>query len=260
RSLGRGLRAGTLPARAARLPDCLATWTGRPVPAVRTRRLRAALTGGARSSGLAGRLPGALAGRLAATAATLARCLALGPRPGIPGGGCRGRGRGLLLLAGGFRSGGRFFTGRAAARTATLATAFAAPTTGATATAVAAALGAAPAATTGLVGGTLLARLTEDLADALAFLAVGAGALRTRQRHQQVGLDRGGRDLLLDVGLDVRQPHRVALAGEADRIALLAQPRGAADPVDVVLRVERQVVVVDVLDAVDVQAAGGHVG
>src|SRR5690606_29761840 len=120
-------------------------------------------------------------------------------------------------------------------------------------------------ATTLLVGSALLARLAEDLADALVlgFLALGhrrPHALRARQLGQQLGGHRLGRDLLLDVGLDVRQAHRVALAGEADRIALLAQARGAADAVHVVLGVERQVVVVDVLDAVDVQAAGGHVG
>ena len=56
------------------------------------------------------------------------------------------------------------------------------------------------------------------------------------------------------------RPMRVALAGEADRVALGAQARGAADAVHVVLGVERQVVVVDVRHAVDVQAARGHVG
>src|SRR3546814_11467708 len=52
----------------------------------------------------------------------------------------------------------------------------------------------------------------------------------------------------------------IALAGGADRIALGAQPRGAADAVHVILGIERQVVVVDVLHAVDMQAARGHVG
>src|SRR5690606_15173407 len=141
--------------------------------------------------------------------------------------------------------------------------ALAAPFTGALATAAArpAALAAATAAA-GLVGGALLAGLPEDLADALAVGRFGLDALArlARKRGQQFGGDRFGRDLLLDVGLDVRQAHRVALAGEADRVALLAQARGAADAVDVVLGVERQVVVVDVLHAVDVQAARGHVG
>src|SRR5690606_17579834 len=93
------------------------------------------------------------------------------------------------------------------------------------------------AATAGLdaaarvVGGTLLARLAEDLADAVAVVvhafARNRFARLARQRHQQFLPHRLGRDLLLDVGLDVRQAHRVALAGEADRVALGAQPRGA---------------------------------
>src|SRR5690606_2265853 len=92
-----------------------------------------------------------------------------------------------------------------------------------------------------VVGRALLARLAEDLADALAFggLSLHAFARLARQRDQQVLGDRLGGDLLVDVGLDVRQAHRVALAGEADRIALGAQARGAADAVHVVLGVER---------------------
>ena len=56
------------------------------------------------------------------------------------------------------------------------------------------------------------------------------------------------------------RPIIVTLAGEADRVALRAQARGAADAMHVVLGVERQVVVVDVRHAVDVQAARGDVG
>jgi hypothetical protein len=119
---------------------------------------------------------------------------------------------------------------------------------------------AAAAAAALLVGGALLARLAEDLADALDLLAGDPLARLARQRLEQVRVDLLDRDLLLDEALDVRQPHRVALAGEADRVALRAQARGAADAVHVVLGVERQVVVVDVADAVDVQAARGHVG
>src|SRR5690606_35839234 len=121
---------------------------------------------------------------------------------------------------------------------------------------------AATAAAARILGGALLARLAEDLADALALFGfqLHAFARLARQRGQEFRGDRLGRDLLLDVGLDVGQADRVALAGEADRVALLAQPGGAADAVDVVLGVEGQVVVVDVLHAVDVQAAGGDVG
>src|SRR5690606_25845537 len=124
---------------------------------------------------------------------------------------------------------------------------------------------AAPATTAFFLGGALLAGLLEDRADALFLgvipvIALGTLALGPRQRHQQVRLDRRGRQLLLDVGLDVGQAHRIALAGEADRVALGTQARGAPDPVHVVLGIERQVVVVDVADAIDVQAAGGDVG
>src|SRR5690606_33663665 len=129
------------------------------------------------------------------------------------------------------------------------------------ATAAGLATAAAPASAALFVRGALLARLAEDLADAFFFPVIGrALAPGPRQRDQQFRGYRLDRDLLLDVGLDVRQRHRVALAGEADRVALGAQPRGAADAVHVVLGVERQVVVVDVLHAVDVQAARGHVG
>src|SRR5690606_18677878 len=139
------------------------------------------------------------------------------------------------------------------------------PASLAAAAAPASALAAAAArstATAGVVGGALLARLAEDLAHALALgrLGLHAFARLARHRGQQLGGHRLGRDLLLDERLDVRQPHRVALAGEADRVALLAQARGAADAVHVVLGVEREVVVVDVLDPVDVQPARGDVG
>src|SRR5690606_9885987 len=121
---------------------------------------------------------------------------------------------------------------------------------------------ATPAAPARVVRGALLARLAEDLADALAVLRLELDTLArlARQRGHQLPGHRLGRDLLLDEGLDVRQPDGVALAGEADRVALGAQPRGAADAVHVVLGVERQVVVVDVRHALDVQAARGHVG
>src|SRR5690606_41486130 len=84
---------------------------------------------------------------------------------------------------------------------------------------------AATAATALLVGRALLARLLEDRADAFLFAVVTLDrlALRARQGDQQVGLHRRGRELLFDVRLDVRQAHCVALAGEADRVALGAQ-------------------------------------
>src|SRR5690606_15941631 len=95
-----------------------------------------------------------------------------------------------------------------------------------------------------LVGGALLARLLEDRPDALLLRFLRAGgrgcARGTRQGREQLGGDRFGRDLLADVGLDVGQRHRIALAGEADRVALGPQACGAADAVHVVLGVEGQ--------------------
>src|SRR5690606_26973904 len=155
----------------------------------------------------------------ATTPATLAR-RALAFRGRCGSGGSRDGRRLLLSGAGG--------TGLARAAAAGIA-ASAAPT-------AAAATPAATAATL-LVGGTLLARLAEDVADAFAFFVGRGGARLARLRDQQVGGHRFDRDLLLDVGLDVRQRNGVALAGETDRIALLAQARGAADAVHVVFRV-----------------------
>ncbi len=114
----------------------------------------------------------------------------------------------------------------------------------------------------GVLLGHLGAGFAEDVADALDGLgAFRQGlALRARQGGEQVGGDRFDRDLLLDVRLDRRQVLRVKLASEGDGIALGAKARGAADAVHVVLGLEGQVEVVDVADAVDVQAARGHVG
>src|SRR5690606_31771168 len=114
----------------------------------------------------------------------------------------------------------------------------------------------AATATLGILGRARFAHLAVDLVDAVAVLVVcrldsGTSPRRARLRHQQLRRHRLGRNPLLDEGLDVRQADRVALAGEADRVALFAQPRGAADAVHVVFGIERQVVVVDVLHAID---------
>ena len=99
--------------------------------------------------------------------------------------------------------------------------------------------------------------LSSASASSAAPSTTGRGA---RGAGTSISADACSRDLLVDVRLDVRQRHPVALAGEADRVALGAQARGAADAVDVVLGIEGQVVVVDVRHAVDVQAARGDVG
>src|SRR5690606_6486926 len=145
----------------------------------------------------------------AAAASPLARgTLAFGSR----GRGRRGRRFGpgrrgrRARLAGGTLGRGRLAPPRARAALAALA-ALAARAAGATA-----------AATALLLGRALLARLAEDLAHALAILVGRALARCARQGHQQFRGHRLNRDLLLDVGLDVRQRHRVTLAGEADRV------------------------------------------
>src|SRR5690606_832560 len=201
--------------------------------------------------GLRGAALAAFHALAATTPATLARrALAFDGRGGSGRSGSGSRGSGgsrdsrRLLLSG---AGGTRLARAAAAGIA----AAAAPT----------AAGLAPTAAALFVGGTLFARLAEDVADAFAALVVGRGGARlARLRDQQVGGYRFDRDLLLDVRLDVRQRNGITLAGETDRVALGAKARGAADAMHVIFGVERQVVVVDVADAVDVQAARGHVG
>ena len=57
-----------------------------------------------------------------------------------------------------------------------------------------------------------------------------------------------------------RRNARFLVIAERDRDAVGAGARGAADAVDVGFRDVRQVVIDDVADAVDVDAAGGDVG
>ena len=68
------------------------------------------------------------------------------------------------------------------------------------------------------------------------------------------------RNLELDEPLDLLQQAAFLGVAEGDRVARLARARRAADPVHVGLRFHRQVVVHDVRDVVDVEAARGDVG
>ena len=106
------------------------------------------------------------------------------------------------------------------------------------------------------------AHFAKNLADAFSRLFTGDGCGTRRQLpgNQQVGLDCGHRDFLFDERLDLRQTLRVALAGEADRVAFRTQSRGAADAVHIVLGIERQIVVVDVRNAIDMQSARSDIG
>src|SRR5262249_35334038 len=68
------------------------------------------------------------------------------------------------------------------------------------------------------------------------------------------------RDLAADQLLDRVEREDVVVAGQRDRRAFRPGASRAADPVDVVLGVLGQVVVDDVRDPLDVEAAGGDVG
>ncbi|PWB76904.1 MAG: hypothetical protein C3F15_04360 [Holophagae bacterium] len=76
----------------------------------------------------------------------------------------------------------------------------------------------------------------------------------------QAVIGEGDRDLVADVLVDGVEGVHVILARQAERRALGADPGRAADPVDVVLGVLRQVVVDDVADALDVQPPARHIG
>src|SRR5688572_12492214 len=72
---------------------------------------------------------------------------------------------------------------------------------------------------------------------------------------QQIPFER-----VADLRLDRGQVGRVPFADEGERLAELARSRRAADPVDVLLRVLRDVVVDDVGDIGDIEATRGDVG
>src|SRR5262249_52004821 len=67
--------------------------------------------------------------------------------------------------------------------------------------------------------------------------------------------DRGRRDLVSHVAFDLRQRHGELLAGEADCIALRPGTSGAADTMNIIGGVLRQVEVEHVADIGDVQTA-----
>ena len=82
---------------------------------------------------------------------------------------------------------------------------------------------------------------------------------RRARRSATVGQRLGG-DLLSGDALDGLEHPVLARLGERDRHALAAGPPDPADPVHVRLRRRRHVVVHDVGEVVDVEAAGRHVG
>src|SRR3569623_1729050 len=77
--------------------------------------------------------------------------------------------------------------------------------------------------------------------------AVARDAMRGRGHcREQRGIDARARDRVTDVFLDFRQRKRVGLADEVNGVAARARARGAADAVNVVIRVMRQIEVTDV--------------
>ncbi len=84
-------------------------------------------------------------------------------------------------------------------------------------------------------------------------------AARRQNFRHQVERDRLDRNLVTDIGLDVRQRLDVFLAAETDRVTFRAQARRAADAVHVIRGILRQVVIDDVADVRHVQAARRHV-
>src|SRR5215212_10385942 len=94
----------------------------------------------------------------------------------------------------------------------------------------------------------------------IARVALGLGTKRRRRRHVLVGrcLDDG--DALVGQPLDALELAALAAVAERQGDARGAGTRGAADAMDVALGVGRQLVVDDVRDARDVDAARGEIG
>ena len=67
-------------------------------------------------------------------------------------------------------------------------------------------------------------------------------------------------DAAVGEALDVFEPVNLAAGDEGDGLAALARAAGAADAMDVIFAVVRQVVIEDDLDVVDVEPARGDIG
>src|SRR5258707_10993773 len=105
----------------------------------------------------------------------------------------------------------------------------------------------------GTAGAAMLARL-------VALIALGAGTHRRGRRHVLVGRRRHDGDALVGQPLDALELAALTAVAERQRDARGAGARGAADAMDVALGVSRQLVVDDVRDARDVDAARGEIG
>ena len=94
----------------------------------------------------------------------------------------------------------------------------------------------------------------------VARVALGLGTQRRRRRHVLVGRRRDDGDALVGQPLDALELAALAAVAERQGDARGAGARGAADAMDVALGVGRQLVVDDVGDARDVDAARGEIG
>ena len=96
---------------------------------------------------------------------------------------------------------------------------------------------------------------------AAASLTGARGALAPRCRRRRGdggeigGIDRGARDLMADVALDVGQRYRVFVAAEGNGVALGAGACRASDAVNVILGVVRQIEIEHMAHIRNVQAA-----
>jgi hypothetical protein len=85
-------------------------------------------------------------------------------------------------------------------------------------------------------------------------------AIRRSDFGEELVVGELGRKFVPDITLNGVEGVDVVLAGKRNRLALGTDAGGAADAVDVVLGVLREIVVDDVADALDVETAAGDIG
>src|SRR5215216_2496648 len=111
----------------------------------------------------------------------------------------------------------------------------------------------------GVLGTVAVAAMLATLAF-VARVALGLGTERRCRRHVLVGRRLDDGDALVGQPLDALELAALAAVAERQGDARGAGTRGAADAMDVALGVGRQLVVDDVRDARDVDAARGEIG
>jgi hypothetical protein len=124
----------------------------------------------------------------------------------------------------------------------------------ATAASTAATAATAAALTAAAIASAATAAMSSAAMGALVSWATAAvrmpmARLGRRERNQRVVIKARDRNLAADERLDFGQRDRIRLAAEADRIPSGACARRASDPVHVIFRILRQVVVENVAHA-----------